>query len=130
MMRYIPAGILVALALAVTACNSSSQAATRRPPKSHPAARSAFVRVDIVVNPSHHPDSWYRPNPVRARVGQSIIWFNHDSDPHDVTADGGAFASGPIAADGFYRLIARKPGRYPYFCTLHPDMHGVVIVTR
>jgi plastocyanin len=83
-----------------------------------------------VIRPtkSGHPDSLYIPNPIRVRVGQSITWTNHDSDPHDVTSDSGLFYSSPIASGASWTWTPRKPGIYPYFCTIHPDMHGEIIV--
>ncbi len=84
----------------------------------------------IVPNPSHHPDSLYVPNPIRIQVGQSVTWTNHDTDPHDVTSVNGLFFSGPIATGASYTMRFTRPGTYRYFCTIHPDMHGQVIVTR
>jgi plastocyanin len=113
---------LVVLSLA--GCGSSSRSAS-------PAVSvQAMTHPKIVPNPSGHPDAWYRPDPIRVRVGQAITWTNQDNDPHDVTADGGAFASGPIPAGGVFRWVPTQPGTYTYFCTLHPEMHGVVIVSR
>jgi plastocyanin len=74
------------------------------------------------------PDSWYEPDPIRVRVGQTITWTNQDTDPHDVTADDGTFASGPIGAGGSFRWTPTRPGTYRYICTLHPEMHGEIIV--
>jgi plastocyanin len=78
---------------------------------------------------SKHPDAFYVPNPIRIHVGQTVTFKNTDSDPHDVTADDGTFFTGPIASGGTASLRFTRPGTYPYFCTIHPDMHGVIVVT-
>jgi plastocyanin len=85
--------------------------------------------VRIVANThGDNPDSFYIPHTVYAQVGQIVTWMNEDTDPHDATADSGTFASPPMAYHGHFRWMALRAGRYTYFCTLHPEMHGVVIV--
>ncbi|MGE0472666.1 MAG: hypothetical protein AB7P17_03420 [Nitrospirales bacterium] len=36
------------------------------------------------------------------------------------------FDSGTISPGGSYQLPVLPPGRYPYHCTLHPIMRGVL----
>jgi plastocyanin len=86
----------------------------------------------LIVPNTHgkYPDSFYVPDPIRVRVGQPITWINKDTDPHDVTADDGTFGSGPIGAGGTFVWVPTQPGTYPYFCTIHPEMHGTIVVTR
>ncbi len=116
------AGVLACLILA--GCGAASGQGT-----AHPSIRE-MTHPRIVPNPSGHPDSFYLPNPIRVHVGQAITWTNRDTDLHDVTSRDGWFSSGTLPAGGRFRWVALRPGTYPYFCTLHPDMHGVVIVTR
>jgi plastocyanin len=97
---------------------------------SHKPTTYQMLHPQIIPNPSGHPDSWYRPNPIHIRAGQTVAWTNRDSDPHDVTSVTGLFFSGPIATGATYRYRFMRPGIYRYFCTIHPDMHGEVIVTR
>ena len=40
----------------------------------------------------------------------------------------GAFDSKEIGADRKWTYVARKPGRYDYICTLHPNMKGTLVV--
>jgi plastocyanin len=89
-----------------------------------------MTHPQIVPTRSGHPDALYVPDPIRVRVGQTVTWINRDTDPHDVTADQGAFASGPIPAGLSFSWTPTAPGTYTYTCTLHPDMHGVVIVRK
>jgi plastocyanin len=85
----------------------------------------------IVANrKSKVPDAFYVPNPIRVRAGQTVTWTNDDNDLHDVTADDGTFSSGPMAYRTTWRLRLTRPGTYRYFCTLHPDMHGTLIVLK
>ncbi|HLJ67574.1 MAG TPA: cupredoxin domain-containing protein [Chloroflexota bacterium] len=98
---------------------------------SSPAAPSLYtMRHPAIVANGHgkFPDAFYEPNPIRVRVGQSITWTNMDSDLHDVTSDSGAFASGVLAQGGTFTWVPTRPGTYTYSCTLHPEMHGTIIV--
>jgi plastocyanin len=45
-----------------------------------------------------------------------------------VTADNGEFKSDNIGNGGTYSFTFDKAGTYPYHCTIHPGMTGVVIV--
>lgn len=101
-------------------CGASSSGANE--PKAPP------TRPLIVEHKGGAPDALYVPNPIRVSVGQTVTWTNKDHEPHDVTSFAGGFSSGPIAYGTHYRWRATKPGTFHYFCTLHPDMHGVVIV--
>jgi plastocyanin len=54
---------------------------------------------------------------------------NHDSTAHTFTANGGnSFDTGSIDPGKSSRLSALKPGRYPYHCSIHPFMHGTLVV--
>jgi plastocyanin len=67
--------------------------------------------------------------PVTVAPGATVEVQNTDSAPHNVTADGGAFATENIRQDETATFTApTRPGRYAYSCTLHPEMTGTLIV--
>jgi plastocyanin len=90
----------------------------------------AMTHPRVVTHEGGNPDALYVPNPIRVHVGQTVTWTNDDNEAHDVTAENGLFDSGPIAYHRSFSWRATRPGRFPYFCTLHPDMHGVIIVSH
>ncbi len=65
---------------------------------------------------------------VRIAVGQIVRWVNRDPLDHTVTFDTEGPASGTIPPKGSYAVKFDRPGTYPYHCTPHPFMTGVVIV--
>ena len=65
---------------------------------------------------------------VRIRAGQVVRWVNRDPLDHSVSFEVDGPASGPVPAKGSYAVRFEKPGTYPYHCTPHPFMRGVVIV--
>ena len=89
------------------------------------------MRNPVIVpdRAAHYPDAFYEPNPIRVRVGQTITWTNEDNDLHDVTSDTGLFDSGVLSQNAKFSWTPTRPGTYTYSCTLHPEMHGTIIVT-
>lgn len=70
----------------------------------------------------------FSPMTLKVKSGDSIVWKNRDPFPHNVTASGAQFHSGDIAPEQTWRTTVHKRGRFPYVCTLHPGMKGVLIV--
>ena len=121
--RLILCALVAGVIVSTAGCG---QTRTATPPTR--VSLQAMTHPLIIPTASGKPDALYVPDPIEVRVGQAIVWTNKDGDPHDVTAYDGTFASGPIATDGSFRWIPTQPGTYHYFCTLHPEMHGVIIV--
>ncbi len=69
----------------------------------------------------------YHPATITVKKGEAVRWINTDPFPHTVTS-AGAFDSKEIPANGSWKYVARKPGRYDYVCTLHPNMKGTLVV--
>ena len=69
----------------------------------------------------------YRPETLKVRRGDVVVWINKDPFPHTVTA-AGVFDSRSIAAGKSWRFTARKLGTHPYLCTLHTTMKGILRV--
>lgn len=117
--------VLALFVASIAGCGSSSQ------PSAKPLSAYAMTHPDILPNTrGNNPDSFYVPGTIAVRVGQVITWTNKDTDPHDVTSVDGVFSSGPIANGASYHLVLHKSGTYRFFCTLHPEMHGVIVVRR
>jgi len=61
-------------------------------------------------------------------AGTTVEWVMRDQMPHTVTADSGAFDSGTLSAGGTFSHTFDEPGTYTYYCKLHPNMRGTVVV--
>ncbi|QUC65027.1 hypothetical protein NsoK4_01770 [Nitrosopumilus sp. K4] len=76
----------------------------------------------------------YVPYEVTIRVGGTVAWNNDDTAAHTVTSgtieagSTGVFDSSLFMAGTTYDFTFDKPGKYDYFCMVHPWMTGVVIV--
>jgi plastocyanin len=78
-------------------------------------------------------DNVFSPKELHIKPGQMVTWINNGQSPHTVTADDKSFDSGIFASGAQYTHTFIRPGRYPYYCTLHggpggSGMAGVIIV--
>jgi plastocyanin len=70
----------------------------------------------------------FAPTITRVPVGAEVRWINDSSSPHDVTGRRFEWGSEQLSTgDSFSRRFA-EAGVYPYSCSLHPGMAGVVVV--
>ena len=70
----------------------------------------------------------FTPPVLTVPAGTTVTWTNDDEEPHTITSAKGAFGSSGLShQEGFSHTFAR-PGRYEYFCALHPHMKATVIV--
>ncbi len=70
----------------------------------------------------------FTPQKLTVHLGDTIVWTNKDPFPHTVTARNGQFDSHLLPEDHSWKYTARKRGEFPYVCTLHQTMTGVLIV--
>lgn len=98
--------------------------------------------VSIVPNASTLADKAFAPNPLNAKVGDTVTWTNKDTVFHTVTSGTGpsdtthgkefdSGLSGPTALTTQGKTFSHKfmtAGEFPYFCQLHPTMVGKVVV--
>jgi plastocyanin len=72
----------------------------------------------------------FLPKELDIAVGTTVTWQNADDVPHTATSkdDPQVFDSGPLDTDDKFAFTFSKPGRYAYYCKVHPHMQGVVVV--
>jgi plastocyanin len=70
----------------------------------------------------------YQPPQLTVLAGQTVTWRNSGLGPHTVTADAGQFSSGALQTGTTFSYTFSTPGTYAYSCTIHPTMHGRVVV--
>lgn len=73
-------------------------------------------------------DFTFQPDVLRVPAGTTVMWINRDNDPHTVTSQDGKFDSGIMRKDSVYKYTFNCPATYQYHCSIHPFMHGKVIV--
>ena len=70
----------------------------------------------------------FSPLTLEVRSGDTVIWKNKDAFPHNVIAENKRFHSADIPSGQSWRFKVGHKGVFPYVCTLHPGMKGVLIV--
>ncbi len=88
---------------------------------------------------------WYDPPLINVILGDSITWYNDDREAHTVTSGDGPGRFGWMdnkdfgTSDGIFdsdifmpgeswSYQFEEPGRFSYFCIIHPWMDGMVVV--
>jgi plastocyanin len=74
----------------------------------------------------------FTPDTARIVVGGTVLWRNPlDGEVHDIVFEAVPGAPANVeAADGFQVVrVFNSVGTFPYQCTIHPEMRGVVIVS-
>jgi amicyanin len=83
----------------------------------------------IATTAVHIKNFAFSPATITVKSGATVVWTNDDSIEHDVTFDGGAIASSTLAHNDTFSHTFTTQGTYNYICSIHPFMHGTVVVT-
>jgi plastocyanin len=107
--------IIIVIAGAYLAMQKSGKGGTT-PVGDNPVSISGFAFSPALINVS---------------VGDNVTWKNNDATTHTVTSDTGSavqFSSGDLGEGATYTFVFTQAGDFPYHCSIHPSMHGVVHV--
>ena len=79
----------------------------------------------------------YKPKNITIKVGTKVTWKNSTSQPHTVTDkaskkyfDSGTASNKLINPGKSWSFVFKKAGSYNYYCVIHPNMIGKVIVKK
>ena len=68
------------------------------------------------------------PKELTVAVGTTVKWVNHDDTPHIVVDKNKAFRSKALDTNDSFSFTFASAGTFDYFCGLHPQMVGKIIV--
>ncbi len=71
----------------------------------------------------------FTPPAMTIRAGKSVTFVNHDDVPHSIVLTNGKDRSGALDTNDSFALRFDTPGEFAYFCGLHPQMQGKIVVT-
>ncbi len=71
----------------------------------------------------------FAPATLTVPVGTQLTWTNKDEERHTVAAGDGSFHSPGLGTNATYSYSFSKAGTHDYICSIHPFMHGAVVVT-
>jgi plastocyanin len=72
----------------------------------------------------------FTPATLTVSAGSTVTWTNHDEEPHTVAASDGSFHSPGMGTGATFSHTFSTPGKFDYVCSIHPMMHGTVVVTQ
>ena len=99
-------------------------------PSSAPQATTAATSTAPVAGTAVGITNFaFVPATLTVKVGETVTWTNHDEAPHTIAAGDGSFHSPGMDANATYSFTFTKAGTFDYICSIHPFMHGTVVVT-
>lgn len=119
---------VVAVALVVAGCSTSQPTAGP-----HDGMPMASMSITAPAAPAGGDqvviDGFaFAPATLTVKVGSSVTWTNRDEEPHTVAATDGAFHSPGMGTGATYSHTFAAAGTFDYVCSIHPMMHGTVVV--
>ncbi|MGA9362503.1 MAG: cupredoxin family copper-binding protein [Mycobacterium sp.] len=72
----------------------------------------------------------FAPATLTVKAGSTVTWTNHDEEPHTVAATDGSFHSPGMGTGATFSHTFPTAGKFDYVCSIHPMMHGTVVVTQ
>jgi plastocyanin len=69
----------------------------------------------------------YGATPPDLKVGDTIVWVNHDTVMHSATARDHSFDLRLNPGQSGKTTLSRA-GRFPFYCLFHPSMRGTLVV--
>ena len=73
-------------------------------------------------------DFAFTPKQITVTPGSTVTWLNQDQEVHQVTSKTKLFRSAPLDTKDTYSFTFKDAGTFDYFCSLHPQMTGTVVV--
>jgi plastocyanin len=74
-------------------------------------------------------DFYFSPGSITVEPGTTVTWVNQGQAPHTATQTDGAFDSGTLQPGESYSYTFNQAGTYAYYCQIHPDMTGTIVVS-
>ena len=99
-------------------------------PGAPPGAGSSTASPVAVAGDQVSIDNFvFAPATLTVKVGGTVTWTNRDEEPHTVAASDGSFHSPGMGTGATYSHTFPTAGKFDYVCSIHPSMHGTVVVT-
>jgi plastocyanin len=93
------------------------------------AAGVLFARAEATPGTVFIDNFIFNPKAVTVKAGTAVTWTNRDDIVHGIASSNNAFKKSPaMDTDDTYSFTFTTPGTYQYFCYLHPQMVGSIVV--
>jgi plastocyanin len=76
----------------------------------------------------HIRDEQFVPATLTVKAGETVTFVNDDDDAHTATADDKSWDSDGLNQGQRWTHAFTTAGNVTYHCTVHPTMHGTIVV--
>ena len=123
-MKHVSRRRRVAALVASTLAFASTAALVHTGRAASAAAAPAMKPAVTISSYSFHPAT------LTVSKGSTVVWFNKDEDVHTIKSTGGpeTFNSPALDTGNQFGFTFHRAGIYHYICSVHPYMHGVIVV--
>ena len=115
--RYGAAAALVAAALTLGACGSGDESGEQTSAGGPAGAGGSTLSIENFV---------FKPETLQVAPGTRVDVRNKDGVVHTVTADDKSFDTGDVNGGQSGSVTVPKAGRFPFKCSIHTYMRGVI----
>ena len=122
-------GIAIVGAILLASCGGGGSTSTAAPPAApsptpSPAPTPSTVTVSIV---SSTGNTAYKPNPVMANTGDTVVFRNNDTTMHHIMLDDGSADLGDVNPGATSKGVTLKSSNAARFhCSIHSSMVGTI----
>ncbi|MEA2521882.1 MAG: hypothetical protein QOI81_1528 [Actinomycetota bacterium] len=128
--RLALASVAVGALLLLSACGSPAVPAAQATPPMRMVMTTSSPGKPVASSAVGIMNFAFQPAIVTVHIGTTVTWTNKDTIPHTVSDPQGGISSPTLSQNATYGHTFTKVGTYDYICTIHPYMHGTVVVTR
>ncbi len=128
MLRKLAVAGLAAGALSLAGCSAPAPP-TAAPSMSMPSMSVTAPAAPVSGDQVNIDGFAFAPATLTVHAGATVTWTNHDEEPHTVAANDGSFHSPGMGTGATFSHTFAAAGTFEYVCSIHPMMHGTVVVT-
>ena len=113
--------VLAGTCAALAACGGSSKPTPK--PAAAPTATKQAATVEATMR-----NIRFHPHRIVIHLGQTVRWSNDDKVVHTVASSQLRLASEGIGPGKTFSYTPKRRGTFAYFCTIHANQTGVLVV--
>ncbi|WP_156737930.1 cupredoxin domain-containing protein [Mycobacterium scrofulaceum] len=122
--------VALAAAVLLAGCSASRPAAGSGTSMPMGSASASAPAAPVSGNQVNIDGFAFAPATLTVTAGTTVTWTNRDEEPHTVAASDGSFHSPGMGTGATFTHTFTDAGTFDYVCSIHPMMHGSVVVTR
>lgn len=120
---------VLAISLLVAGCSASRPTASTSTSMPTASVSVTAPAAPVSGNQVNIDGFAFVPATLTVSAGATVTWTNRDEEPHTVAASDGSFHSPGMGTGATFSHTFPAAGTFDYVCSIHPMMHGTVVVT-